>query len=144
MNTLKTILTVAATFAAGGFIACANTGNDPDNVTVLSEEQYKTSIEDFSTEEWDYLGDVPAVVDFYADWCGPCRKLAPIMDELAKEYGGKVRFYKVNVDNAKALSRAYGIRSIPAVLLIPAEGEPSMSVGLMDKSEFKKKVDGLL
>lgn len=144
MGTIKTILTLAAAFAAGGFIACANTGNDSDNVTVLTEDQYKTTVEDFSTEEWEYLGEGPAVVDFYADWCGPCRKLAPVMEEIAKEYAGKVKFYKVNVDNAKNLSRAYGIRSIPSVLLIPAEGEPAMNVGFMEKDEFTKKVEELL
>lgn len=84
------------------------------------------------------------MVDFYADWCGPCRKLAPIMEELAKEYGGKVRFLKVNVDNAKSLSNAYGIRSIPSVLFIPADGEPEMNVGLMTKEEFREKIEAIL
>ena len=145
MRTIKTIITVAAAFVAGGFIACADTGEKHDGVTVLTEEQYKSGVEDFSTSGWEYLGDTPAIVDFYADWCGPCRKLAPIMDELAAEYAGKVRFYKVNVDNAKALSAAYGIRSIPSVLFIPADGGvPQMNVGLMSKEEFRKKIDGLL
>ena len=142
MKTMKKTIAVIAALAAGAFSAFA--GNDTGKVTVLTEDQYKAEIEDFSTEDWKYLGDGPAIVDFYADWCGPCRRLAPIMEELAGEYAGKVRFYKVNVDNAKALSAAYGIRSIPSLLFIPAEGEPQMNVGLMGKEEFKEKVEGLL
>ncbi len=142
MKTMKKTIAVIAALAAGAFSAFA--GNDTGKVTVLTEDQYKAEIEDFSTEDWKYLGDGPAIVDFYADWCGHCRRLAPIMEELAGEYAGKVRFYKVNVDNAKALSAAYGIRSIPSVLFIPAEGEPQMNVGLMGKEEFKEKVEGLL
>lgn len=131
-----------ATLAAG--IISAFAGNDTGKVTVLTEEQYRISVEDFTTEEWEYLGEGPAIVDFYADWCGPCRRLAPIMEELAGKYDGKVRFYKVNVDNARKLSAAYGIRSIPSVLFIPAEGEPQMNVGLMSEEEFSEKIEELL
>ena len=142
MKTLRRTFAAIAALALGVMTACA--GNDTGKVTVLTEEQYKTSIEDFTTQDWKYLGDGPVVVDFYADWCGPCRKLAPVMDELAGEYAGKVKFYKVNVDNAAALSAAYGIRSIPSVLFIPAEGEPQMNVGLISKEEFTEKLEELL
>ena len=142
MKTLRRTFAAIAALALGVMTACA--GNDTGKVTVLTEEQYKSSIEDLTTQDWKYLGDGPAVVDFYADWCGPCRKLAPVMDELAGEYAGKVKFYKVNVDNAAALSAAYGIRSIPSVLFIPAEGEPQMNVGLISKEEFKEKLEELL
>ena len=142
MKTSKRTAAAIAAFAAG--IISAFAGNDTGKVTVLTEEQYRISVEDFTTEEWEYLGEGPAIVDFYADWCGPCRRLAPIMEELAGKYDGKVRFYKVNVDNARKLSAAYGIRSIPSVLFIPAEGEPQMNVGLMSEEEFSEKIQELL
>ena len=88
MKTFERTIAVIAAFAAGVISAWAT--NDTEKVTVLTEDQYKSSVEDFTTSEWEYLGDGPAVVDFYADWCGPCRKLAPLMDELAAEYAGKV------------------------------------------------------
>lgn len=113
-------------------------------VTVLSEDQFRTEVEDYTDAEWKYLGESVAVVDFYADWCGPCRKLAPLMEELAKEYEGKVRLYKVNVDNAKQLSKSYGIRSIPTVFFIPVSGQPEKNVGLMTKEEFKTMIESLL
>ncbi|MBO8466152.1 MAG: thioredoxin [Bacteroidetes bacterium] len=142
MKTSKRTAAAIAAFAAG--IISAFAGNDTGKVTVLTEEQYRISVEDFTTEEWEYLGEGPAIVDFYADWCGPCRRLAPIMEELAGKYDGKVRFYKVNVDNARKLSAAYGIRSIPSVLFIPAEREPQMNVGLMSEEEFSEKIEELL
>lgn len=150
MKTSKRTAAAIAAFAAGiisafaAGIISAFAGNDTGKVTVLTEEQYRISVEDFTTEEWEYLGEGPAIVDFYADWCGPCRRLAPIMEELAGKYDGKVRFYKVNVDNARKLSAAYGIRSIPSVLFIPAEGEPQMNVGLMSEEEFSEKIEELL
>lgn len=117
---------------------------DGKDVELLSEVAYKENIEDFTTDEWKYLGEVPAIVDFYADWCGPCRQLAPLIDEIASEYSGKIKVYKVNVDNAGSLARSYGIRSIPSVLFIPLSGEPRMKVGLMPKSDLKALVEDFL
>lgn len=113
-------------------------------VEIISEDSYRRLVEDFTTPEWEYLGDMSAVVDFYADWCGPCRRLSPVIDKVAEEYEGRVRFYKVDVDSAESLARAYGIRSIPSVLFIPLSGEPVMSVGLISESELKEKVRHLL
>ena len=117
---------------------------DGKDVELLSEVAYKENIEDFTTDEWKYLGEVPAIVDFYADWCGPCRQLAPLIDEIASEYSGKIKVYKVNVDNAGSLARSYGIRSIPSVLFIPLSGDPRMKVGLMPKSDLKSLVEDFL
>ena len=117
---------------------------DGKDVELLSEVAYKENIEDFTTDEWEYLGEVPAIVDFYADWCGPCRQLAPLIDEIASEYSGKIKVYKVNVDNAGSLARSYGIRSIPSVLFIPLSGDPRMKVGLMPKSDLKSLVEDFL
>lgn len=137
-------LSVSTAATAGPAAAEPRTADESGKVTVLTEAQYKTIVEDFSTEEWKYLGTLPAIVDFYADWCGPCRQMGPVLEEIAKEYAGKIMVYKVNVDDAQALSHSYGIRSIPAFLLIPAEGEPQMAVGSMPKAEFKKRIEAAL
>ncbi len=92
-------------------------------------------------QQWAYEGDEPSVIDFYADWCGPCKRLAPIMVEMAKKYDGKVRFYRVNVDKEKKLAAAFNIRSIPAVLFIPKKGKPMMQVGLLPHSTYVKIID---
>ncbi len=92
-------------------------------------------------QQWIYKGDEPSVIDFYADWCGPCKRVAPIMDEMAKKYNGKVRFYKVNVDKENKLASVFNIRSIPAVLFIPKKGKPLMQVGLLPHSTYVKIID---
>ncbi|MDD4636351.1 MAG: thioredoxin, partial [Bacteroidales bacterium] len=95
-------------------------------------------------KEWKYLGDKPAVIDFYATWCGPCKAVAPIMEELAAEYAGKVLIYKVDVDKEPALAAAFGIQSIPTILFVPVTGKPQMSKGAMPKSSLKQAIEDIL
>lgn len=94
---------------------------------------------------WIYKGNKPAIIDFYADWCGPCKKVAPIMDELALKYRGKVNFYKINTDEEKELSGSvFGIRSIPSILYIPVDGQPMMSTGLYPREEYINQIETAL
>ena len=88
-----------------------------------------------------YKGKLPAVIDFYADWCGPCRRVAPIMEKLAEEYDGKLLVYKVNVDQEKDLSTAFQVKSIPMVLFIPLEGQPMMQVGALPEEGYRKVIE---
>lgn len=95
-------------------------------------------------KEWKYEGDKPAIVDFYATWCGPCKALAPVLEELAKEYAGKVYIYKIDVDKEEELAGAFGIRSIPTLLWIPQSGKPTVTQGALPKPELKKMIDDTL
>ena len=95
-------------------------------------------------DEWKYLGCQPAIVDFYADGCGPCRQRSPVLDELAKEYSGKLTIYKVNVDNERGLATFFGIRSIPTLLFIPMKGKPQRSLGALSKTELKGIIKDVL
>lgn len=91
--------------------------------------------------EWKYEGEIPCVIDFYADWCGPCKMVEPIVEELAGEYEGKVNFYRVNTDQEQELAGAFGIQSIPSLLFVPMEGKPQMAVGALPKDSFKEVID---
>lgn len=98
----------------------------------VDNEIFLNQIADYNNPEWKYLGDKPAIVDFYADWCGPCKKVAPLLDEVAKEYAGKLVVYKVNVDNCPEIATAFKISAIPTMLFIPVEGEPIKTIGGME------------
>ena len=94
--------------------------------------------------EWKYLGDKPCIIDFYASWCGPCKTIAPILEDLAKEYEGEIYIYKVNTEEEQELASAFGIRSIPSLLFCPMEGKPQMAQGAMPKDSFKQAINEVL
>lgn len=94
--------------------------------------------------EWKFLGDKPAVIDFYASWCGPCKMLAPVLEELADEYAGQVDIYKVNVEDEEELASLFGIRNVPSLLFIPVDGDPQMAQGALPKSSLQDAIDNVL
>jgi len=112
----------------------------------LTKADFLTRIIDYQTnpDEWIYLGDKPAVIDFYADWCAPCRMLAPILEELAAEYEDLIYIYKVDTEKEKELAALFGITSIPLLLFIPMEGEPQMARGALPKATLKEAIEDFL
>lgn len=111
----------------------------------LDDNTFKTKVFDWENNtEWNYQGDKPAIIDFYADWCRPCKMLAPTLDELAKEYEGKIVIYKVNTEKARQVSAAFGISSIPAILFVPLNGQPQMSQGLLPKESLESAIKDVL
>ena len=116
------------------------------NTVKLTKEEFLTKVANFETNpnEWKYLGDKPALIDFFATWCGPCKMVAPILEEIAAEYGNKLVIYKVNTEEEEELASIFGIRSIPSLLFIPMEGQPQMAVGAMAKADLKRAIDDIL
>lgn len=111
----------------------------PEHLTL---ETFKEKIFDFENEtEWNYKGEIPAIIDFYADWCGPCKQVAPIMEELAIEYDGKVKIYKIDTEDQKQLASIFGIRSIPSILFIPVGEQPQMATGALPKENFVQMIE---
>lgn len=142
MKRIHTILTVLCTLIIASSLSLS--AQDKKGVVTLSSKEFKTKVIDLSQKDAKYLGTKPAIVDFYASWCGPCRAISPILEELASEYKDKIVIYKVDVDASPDLAQAFGIRSIPAVLFIPLKGESKMTVGGRSKEEFKKQIDTIL
>jgi thioredoxin 1 len=111
----------------------------------LDLKSFKEKVFDFEkNKDWKFEGELPAVIDFYADWCGPCKAVAPILEELSKEYEGKLNIYKIDTEKQQELASMFGIRSIPSMLFIPKEGEPQMSAGALPKQAFKDAFKDIL
>ncbi len=135
---------MAGLFAATSSVCTAKDNKEnAGKVIELTQDEFAKIVFDYKLEknQWKYLGKKPAIVDFWAPWCGPCRRVAPILDELAADYKGKIVIYKVNVDNAKELTKALEIRSIPTFLMINKKGDVKTNVGAFPKEQFKTMID---
>jgi thioredoxin 1 len=111
----------------------------------LTNETFKEKVFNYeANKDWKFEGEIPAIIDFYADWCGPCKTIAPILEELQAEYGEKLNIYKVNTEEQKELSSVFGIQSIPSLLFIPKEGQPQMAMGALPKETFKQAISEVL
>jgi len=110
--------------------------------THLTAQDFKEKIFDYETErEWTYKGEIPAIVDFYADWCGPCKAVAPILEELSEQYKDKIAIYKIDTDKEMELSSLFGIQSIPTLLFIPTKGNPMIQKGALPKNILQQVID---
>jgi thioredoxin len=153
---MKRILLSTFIFISMLLTACnSNGGNGPaikpmelkaGIVNQMSAQMFTKLVWDYTKnpKEFIFTGDLPVIIDFYADWCRPCRLVAPIMEEFAKEYNGKIRVFKVNTDAEQELAQLFQIRSIPAVMFVPKSGKPQMSVGALPKESFQKLINDVL
>lgn len=108
----------------------------------LTKETFLTKVFDYEkNQDWKFNGELPAIIDFWAPWCGPCRMVGPVLEELSEEYNGKINVYKVNTDEEQELGAVFGIRSIPSILFVPMEGQPKMAVGALPKESIKQAID---
>lgn len=111
---------------------------------VLNLETFKSKIFNFEVhKDWNFIGERPVIIDFYADWCAPCQALSPVLEELAQEYQGKVDIYKVDTEASPELAALFGVRGIPALLFVPQTGEPAMSSGFTPKENLQRAIQEL-
>ncbi|MBR1512762.1 MAG: thioredoxin family protein [Bacteroidales bacterium] len=137
----KSIITALIVLALG-ITANAQEKKEESKVKHLTYKEFLSKVWDFEKDPntFNYKGKLPAVIDFYADWCGPCRRVAPIMERMAEEYDGKLLVYKINTDQERELASAFQVRSIPMVLFIPMEGQPMMQVGAMPEEGYRQVI----
>jgi len=111
----------------------------------LTKESFLKKVFNYEqSKEWKFEGDKPCVIDFYADWCGPCKMVAPILEDLSKDFDGRIDIFKVDTEAEQELAAAFGIRSIPSILFVPAEGQPQMAMGALPKDTFVKAFKDVL
>jgi thioredoxin len=112
---------------------------------LLTTESFKEKVFNWEeTQEWKFRGELPCIIDFYADWCGPCKIVAPILEKLSKEYEGKINIYKVDTEDQQELAGMFGIQSIPSILFCPVEGQPQMAMGALPKASFESAISDVL
>jgi thioredoxin 1 len=153
-SVMKKVLSLLLILGAFTILACSNAPardngtneNTDGQVVSLTAESFRKLVWDYKAnpDTWVFNGDQPVIIDFYADWCRPCKMVAPIMAELSTEYKGKVRIYKVNTDEQRELAGLFRINSIPAVMFVPKSGKPQMSVGAMQKPAYQEMIKNLL
>jgi len=111
----------------------------------LTKESFKEKIFDFEKgEEWKFIGERPCIIDFFADWCGPCKAVAPVLEKLSQEYKGKIDIFKINTEEQQELASMFGIRSIPSILFVPMNDKPQMSTGALPREAFIDAIDNVL
>lgn len=136
----------ATTVFAASPLNSSSTEPQTANTIHLTKEAFLQKVVDYEANpsEWKYLGDKPCLIDFYADWCGPCKMIAPILEELAQEYKDEIYIYKINTEQEQELAFAFGISSIPALLFCPIGENPQMARGALPKHIFKQAIDEIL
>lgn len=146
----KIIIAMMFACVAGSYVGVqsAQASEEKAKVTTihLTKDEFLKKVVNYEADPkgWKYLGDKPALIDFYADWCGPCKTIAPILEELAAEYGDEIVIYKINTQDEPDLAAQFDVRAIPALLFIPMEGQPHMTKGSRPKERFKVEIDSLL
>jgi thioredoxin 1 len=116
-----------------------------NKVVHLTTQEFKEKVFNYETgKEWKYEGTLPAIIDFYADWCQPCKMVAPVLEDLAREYAGKIMVYKVDTENEQELASVFGIQSIPTLLFVPKDGQPQAAMGALPKNTFVKVINDVL
>ena len=114
-------------------------------VVYLTTQEFKEKVFNYEVnKEWKYAGELPAIIDFYADWCGPCKMVAPILQDIAKDYAGKLIVYKVDTESEQELASVFGISSIPTLLFVPKDGQPQAAMGALPRQSFDQAINEIL
>ena len=152
------VLTLVVAMSMSLTVLACNSGQTSDNAQTTDEQtvtvkavhitkaEFLAKVMNYekNPQEWIYLGDKPCLIDFYAPWCGPCKRLAPVLDELAQEYAGEIYIYKVNTEQERELAAVFGIRSIPTLLFCPMGENPQIAQGALPKEQLKEAIDKVL
>ena len=156
---MKKIIIFALVFGATSLFASCDSKTEKNKINLettkhekkmntihLTQAEFLQKVANYEENptEWKYLGDKPCIIDFYADWCGPCKMIAPVLEELAKEYEGEIYIYKINTEQEQELAQAFAIKSIPTLLFVPMNEAPQLVRGALPKTEFKNAIDEVL